>query len=104
MLLNSPIILSRNSFKIHLLFSKLFPYSHNYSHKKQPFLIKPMQTYYVIKHKKLYLVTNKKHKKLLTARDFFNCSHRYAKCLIVGLSLYKSNCRMAWETKQQPWF
>ena len=26
----------------------------------------------------------------------------YAKYLIVGLSLYKSNCRMAWETKYQP--
>ena len=30
----------------------------------------------------------------------FNCSHRYAKYLIVGLN--KSNCMMAWETKQQP--
>ena len=46
--------------------------------------------------------TLNKHEKLSTATDFFNCSHRYAKYLIVGLSLYNSNCRMAWETKQQP--
>ena len=36
-----------------------------------------------------------------TERDFFNFSHRYAKYLIVGLSLYKSNCMIAWETKLQ---
>ena len=27
---------------------------------------------------------------------------RYTKYLIVGLSLYDSNCKVAWETKQQP--
>ena len=42
------------------------------------------------------------HEKLSTARDLFHCSHRYAEYLIVGLSLNKSNCMTAWETKQQP--
>ena len=58
----------------------------------------------LIKHKKLYLATIStlnKHEKLSTARDSFNCSHRYTKYLIVGLRLYKSNCVMAWEIKQQ---
>ena len=55
----------------------------------------------LIIHKQLYLVINKylkKHEKLSAAKDFFNCSHRYTKYLIVGLSLYKNNCMMAWET------
>ena len=43
--------------------------------------------------KQKQIATLNKHEMLLTARDSFNCSHRYAKYLIVGLSLYKSNCR-----------
>ena len=45
-----------------------------------------------IKHKQLHVDIYNKHKKLSAARDFFNCSRRYANYLIVGLSLYKSNC------------
>ena len=28
--------------------------------------------------------------------------HRYVKYLIVGFSLFKSNCMIPWEMKQQP--
>ena len=53
-----------------------------------------------MKHKPLFLDILNKHKKLPTARDSFNCNYRYAKYLIVELSLHKSNYMMAWEAKQ----
>ena len=49
------------------------------------------------KYKRMRLITRLygKHSKPSTARNFFSCSHsRYAKYLIVGLSLYKNNCMM----------
>ena len=37
-------------------------------------------------------------------QDSFNCSHIYTKYLIMGLSLYKSNCIMIWHGKQNSTF
>ena len=67
MLLNSPIILSGNSFYIHLLFSKLFPHSHKLF-LQEVALFSKTRANILIRHKQLYLVINKKHEKLSTAR------------------------------------
>ena len=57
----SIMLLSFQLFFLAFLFKLTFS---TYSHKKQPFLIKSMQIYLLIKHKQVYLVTLKTNKYL----------------------------------------
>ena len=83
MLLNLPVILSRNSFKSTYC-SQIF------SHKIH--LLTKIHANLLINIKKVIYIlvtTLNRHEMLSTAKYFPNCGHRNEKYLIVGLSLNK---------------
>ena len=65
-----------------------------------------MQTFYIHKENyiQLQLATLNRHETLSTAKDILSCSYKSKKYLIVGSSLNKYKCTMAWKAEQQPLF